>query len=192
MPESESDEREITIFEMYADECKDVYHIVSESTMKTRVRLIKQQYKEFNNGHLFRKKQKKSMLEFIRDHGGIDKMKFRKLKVCGDCSKCEVEDMLLELFVESSIMRGNVVKSSIGSVSKQDTCKQYYKENREKHLQYVKNAYQMKREDILAKKRKKYCDKPKDYIHCNACNRDVLSSYYSRHCSCVAHLHNVI
>lgn len=132
------------------------------------------------------------MLEFIRDHGGIEKVKFRKLKTYEGCSKSEIENMLMDQYIESTVMRRNVVKSVIGSVSKRERCKQYYKENREKHLEYVKNMYHKQRENILAKKRKRYVSKPKCYIHCDACDKDVLSSYYVRHCSCGTHLRNVI
>ena len=37
--DSETYGKEITIFEIHCDDSKEVYHVVSESSMKTRARL---------------------------------------------------------------------------------------------------------------------------------------------------------
>ncbi len=60
-------------------------------------------------------------------------------------AKSEMEDILMNHYIESTVMRGKVVKSAVGSVSKRERCKQYYRDNREKHLTYAKNMFHKKR-----------------------------------------------
>ncbi len=132
------------------------------------------------------------MLKYIQNHGGIEKLKFKKLKIFDYCSKMEVEDELLNQYLEATVMRGKIVKSIVGTVTKRERCKQYNQINRQKHLKFVKDEYQKQRESILAKTKKKYSDKPKCYTHCEACNNDIVSTYYERHCSCVNHVYNIV
>jgi hypothetical protein len=188
--ESEND-KVIIIFEIYSDENNEVYHVLSESCMQSRIRLIKQQYKEFLNRKKCRKSQKQAMLEFIQNQGGLEKVLFRKLKTIDNCSKEDIEELLLKQYLESTIMRGKIVKNNINTISKKERCKQYYKENREKHLQYVKTMYQKQKKVILETKRKKYNEKIKNYKHCNFCNKKVLTNYYEQHINCKNHLCNV-
>ncbi len=53
--DSDTNDKELTIFELYTNDSIVVYHVVSESNMKTRARLFKNQYKEYEEGKVCRK-----------------------------------------------------------------------------------------------------------------------------------------
>ena len=190
--ETDTEERRITLFEIYIDDSNEVFHVLCATSMKTRVRLIRQQYKEYVSGTKSRKEKKIDMLNFIQSHGGIDVVKFRRLKTIEAETNEDVEELLLNEYLDATAVRGKEVKSAVKSASKREKCKQYYKQNRDKHLKHMKESYQKKRNEILSRKKKHYKEKERCYVHCKWCHMEVLQSNYERHCVSKNHVKNML
>ena len=184
---AEEKEIELTIFEISNPDNRNIYIVATKSRLNTRVQLIKKQYAEYLEGDKSRKQDKEHMMKFIQDNGGIDKVVFRRLHLI-TVQQDGNTDNLVQGIVDVQTKKGMIVCNVIDKISKQERSKNYYEANKEKHLAKVKAKYQETKEVVLAKRKEQYANKVKEYIHCECCNKEVLTEYYDKHCKCVSHI----
>ena len=176
--DSENEEYDISICEITSiDNNNNVYQFSTKSGLNTRVQLIKKQYNDYLKGKKSRKAIKNEMLEFIKNNGGINKMKFRRLETYRIKSNKEIENKLNKHYLQSLINCKKKVCNILKPILRTERFKKYYEQHKEEHLKKVKDSYIKNKEKILEYKKKIYGMKKetRELFHCDCCNVDVYN-----------------
>lgn len=169
-------EKEVHICQITGKDSNDVYIFNTTSALKTRTQLIRSQYTDFLNGKESRKCLKSEMMQFIKDHGGINGVKFKRLETYNINNKSEIEEHMNKHTVQASFAEKKNVCSIAKIPTKSERFKKYYAEHKQKHIDKVKERYKENRDKILAQKKVYYSNRKKisrGLVHCPQCDCNV-------------------